>query len=178
MGEVTRWLAFLRGINIGNRRVRMEALRTAFDELGLSDVATFIASGNVVFASQETREVLRPAIEAHLEKALGFPVPVYLRTPSELRRLAARRPFGDVPEKNVQVAFLHAPLSAAAKRALAALPTADSPVAASGAHLLWHTPGGVSGSAVAWPAVETAIGQASTLRGLTTVRKMVERFCG
>ena len=177
MAEPPRWLAFLRGINISTRRVRMEELRAAFEGLGLADVSTFIASGNVVFRSDEDRDALRPVIEAHLQKTFGFPVPVYLRTPAELRRLAARRPFGDVPAKLVQVAFLQAPLTAPAKRALAALVTGDSPVRAWGPHLLWSTPGGVSGSAVAWPAVEKAVGQPTTLRGLTTVEKMVEKFC-
>lgn len=176
MADTARWIALLRGINISNRRVRMEALREAFEDLGFADVSTFIASGNVVFQADGERDGLRARIEPHLEKLLGFPAPVYLRTPAELRRLVARRPFGDVPDKQVQVAFLQAPLSAGAKRALAALPTSDSPVRASGAHLLWLTPGGVSGSAVAWPAVEAAIGQPTTLRGLTTVRKMVEKF--
>ena len=177
MTEPARWAAFLRGINIANRRVRMEALRAAFEELDLTDVVTFIASGNVVFRSEADPSALTPAIEAHLRQALGFPVPVYLRTPAALRRLAAQRPFGDVPDKLVQVAFLRAPLSADARRALAALFTGDSPVHPYGPHLLWFTPGGVSGSALAWPAVEAAIGQPTTMRGLTTVRKMVEKFC-
>ncbi len=46
-----RYIAFLRGINLGKRRLPMSQLRSSFEELGFSDVKTFIASGNVVFSS-------------------------------------------------------------------------------------------------------------------------------
>ncbi len=46
------YLAFLRGINLGKRRIEMARLRTLFVELKFADVATFIASGNVIFASR------------------------------------------------------------------------------------------------------------------------------
>jgi len=48
---MTRYVAFLRGINLGKRRVKMEQLRRHFEGFGLENVATFIASGNVVFDS-------------------------------------------------------------------------------------------------------------------------------
>jgi len=49
-----RYIAFLRGINLGKRRLLMSQLKALFEELGFDDVETFIASGNVVFSSKVT----------------------------------------------------------------------------------------------------------------------------
>jgi uncharacterized protein (DUF1697 family) len=91
MGTYT---ALLGGINVGGHRVRMTDLRTHFEALGLSSVSTFIASGNVSFettARNVTR--LEARIERHLEQALGYAVPTFIRTPQELAAIAAYEPF-------------------------------------------------------------------------------------
>jgi uncharacterized protein (DUF1697 family) len=49
---MTQYVAFLRGINVGGHRVKMDRLREIFEETGLSDVSTFIARGNVVFSTE------------------------------------------------------------------------------------------------------------------------------
>ena len=46
-----RYVAFLRAINVGGHIVKMDQLRKLFTQLGLTDVETFIASGNVLFTS-------------------------------------------------------------------------------------------------------------------------------
>lgn len=170
-----RWFAFLRAINIANRRVRMEALRGAFEDLGFGDVETYIASGNVVFRAAGDAAELTSRVEAHLEGVLGYPVPTFLRDAKALRRLASRRPFDDAPEAQVNVAFLRAPLTAATRRALADLGH-GALLAVHGAHVFWHTPDGMAASPVSWGLVEKAIGQATTVRGLATVRRMAKRW--
>ena len=72
-----RYVAFLRAINTRGRTVKMDRLRSAFASLGLDDVETFIASGNVIFDSDG--EDLTDRIEAALEAEVGFPIPVYAR---------------------------------------------------------------------------------------------------
>jgi hypothetical protein len=47
---MSRYVAFLRGMNLGGRRISNDDLRSRFEALGCEDVATFRASGNVVFA--------------------------------------------------------------------------------------------------------------------------------
>jgi uncharacterized protein (DUF1697 family) len=49
-----RYIAFLRGINLGKRRLPMSQLKALFEELGFDDVETFIAGGNIVFSSKVT----------------------------------------------------------------------------------------------------------------------------
>lgn len=77
---MTRHVAFLRGINLGKRRMKMDQLRRHVEELGLDNVATFIASGNVVFDySGSDLGRLEGEIETHLEDAFGFFADTFVR---------------------------------------------------------------------------------------------------
>ena len=70
-----KFIAFLRAINVGNHTVTMDQLRRLFEELGFTNVETFIASGNVIFdAKAKTVSSLEAKIEKHLEKVLGYEV--------------------------------------------------------------------------------------------------------
>ena len=93
----TRYIAFLRAINVGGRFVKMEVLRSLFSELGFENVRTYIQSGNVFFESNELdRDVLALKIEAHLKQALSFEVTTILRTISELEATVKFNPFKDL----------------------------------------------------------------------------------
>src|SRR5258708_37862568 len=92
---MSRFIAFLRAINVGGgRTVKMESLRQVFESLGFSGVATFIASGNVVFekTAKNTRTLERK-IEKRLREALGFEVATFIRTDAELAEVANYKPF-------------------------------------------------------------------------------------
>ena len=88
-------VAVLRAINAGpGRIVRMNELRQAFESLGFRGVATFLGSGNVVFETRATDVgTLERKIERKLERTLGNNVPVFIRTPAELKKIAAFEPF-------------------------------------------------------------------------------------
>ena len=88
------FIALLRGVNVGGRKVPMGELRTLFDELGHTDVRTYIQSGNVVFEAKGQPARVRAAIEQALQRAFGFEVAVLLRTPAELAKVVKRNPFG------------------------------------------------------------------------------------
>lgn len=106
---MTTFIAFLRGINVGGHRVKMDQLRELFRELGFSNVRTYIQSGNVFFETSETdRDALTSRIEEHLLKALGYEVPIFLRTPSELEQTLQLQPFKDVeitPDTRLMIVF-------------------------------------------------------------------------
>ena len=92
---MTTYVAMLRGINVGgHQKVSMAALRTLVTDLGHSEVATYIQSGNVVFKSRagDSTRVAR-AIEARIKRDLGMSVTVVVRTGAELARVAAANPF-------------------------------------------------------------------------------------
>jgi uncharacterized protein (DUF1697 family) len=89
-----RYIALLRGINVGGHTVPMDRLRQLFAELGLANVRTYIQSGNVFFDSERTdRAQLTQTIEHHLRDALGYDVPTFLRTVPELEQIAASEAF-------------------------------------------------------------------------------------
>lgn len=108
------YIAFLRGINVGGHRVKMERLRELFSELGFSNVRTHIQTGNVFFETSETdRLALTSRIEAHLHRELGYEVPTFLRTHDELEKSLALKPFKDVevtPETRLMILFTDTPL--------------------------------------------------------------------
>lgn len=88
------YIALLRGINVGGHVVKMERLRELFAELGLTNVRTYIQTGNVFFETEQTeRESLAQTIEQHLYEALGYKVPVFLRTIEEFAEILALDPF-------------------------------------------------------------------------------------
>jgi uncharacterized protein (DUF1697 family) len=90
-----RFIAFLRAINVGGgRTVKMQSLRQIFESLGFFNVATFIASGNVVFETTTKRtETLERKIEKALKEALGYEVRTFVRGEDELAKIANYRPF-------------------------------------------------------------------------------------
>lgn len=92
---VTRWVALLRGVNVGgHNRVPMRDLRAVLEGLGHSDVATYLQSGNAVLTSGETDPVrLAGAIEGGIAAHLGLTIAVLVRTRDELAAVAADNPF-------------------------------------------------------------------------------------
>jgi uncharacterized protein (DUF1697 family) len=111
----TQYLALLRGINVGGRNlVPMADLRAAFEAAGYCEVATYIQSGNVLFATDAPSAALEADIEALLEDRFGLPLPVVVRSHAQLRRVVAKAPpgFGAAPDTyHSDVVFLKTPLT-------------------------------------------------------------------
>ena len=105
------YVGFLRGINVGGHKIiKMDTLKRAFERAGMKKVKTILASGNVLFESAEPdADALRGALEASLEKSLGHPVGVVLRTMAQIERLERSGPFKTVdvtPATRLWVTFL------------------------------------------------------------------------
>jgi uncharacterized protein (DUF1697 family) len=112
-----RYVALLRGINVGGRnKVPMADLRRAFEDGGYDAVRTYIQSGNVVFESSAAQRTLEGDVERALEAAFGLPLVVVVRSHAELRSIVERAPdgFGAAPGTfHSDVVFLKPPLTAA-----------------------------------------------------------------
>ena len=112
----TKYIALLRGINIGGHNVQMERLRALFVELGFSNVRTYIQTGNVFFESAETDAAeLTGKIEDHLRAALGYDVPTFVRTIEQLAETLAAAPFDGIeltPETRHLIVFISKSLPA------------------------------------------------------------------
>jgi uncharacterized protein (DUF1697 family) len=93
----------LRSVNVGGRKVPMADLRAVFEELGYTDVRTYIQSGNVVFDAKSGNPArIRSLIESELKSEFRMEIAVLLRTPSELGKIVKRNPF----DENAYVTFL------------------------------------------------------------------------
>lgn len=177
---MTRFVAFLRGINVGGHSVRMDRLRVEVEALDVTDVSTFIASGNVVLSS-ETEDVatLEHQIEQRLRDALGYEVVTLLRSAAEVARIAAQEPFADVdaPEKAAMyVGFLRRKLSTAERRAVMAWESDTDHLRVDGRELYWLPTTNMSDSPVTGPRLEKALGQPTTLRNANTVRRLAAKL--
>jgi uncharacterized protein (DUF1697 family) len=110
-----RYVALLRGINVGGRnKVRMADLRAAFEDHGFGAVNTYIQSGNVLFESNAPRGSLEDDIEGMLERRFGVPLVVVVRSHRELRTVVDDAPdgFGTAPGTyHSDTVFLKTPLT-------------------------------------------------------------------
>jgi uncharacterized protein (DUF1697 family) len=87
-------VAFLRGVNVNGVTVKMAELRTALTELGLVNVRTVLATGNVIFNDDgEKKEIRKQQIETHLQETFGYDAWVVLLTGRELAALVEKFPF-------------------------------------------------------------------------------------
>jgi uncharacterized protein (DUF1697 family) len=178
---VPRYIAFLRAINVGGRVVKMDRLRALFAAMGLDDVETFIASGNVIFDStSKAPRALEQRIEEQLRQALGYEVATFLRSAPELAAVAAYQPFGASEQAAaghaLWVGFLKAPPSEEARQRLLGLRTATDDFQAHGREVYWARRTKFSESAISGALLERALGAPMTMRNVTTVRKLAAKY--
>jgi uncharacterized protein (DUF1697 family) len=180
---MSRYVAFLRGMNIGGRRITNKDLCAAFDEIGLPDAATFRASGNVVFDAPAggRRADLPGLIEEGLREVLGYEVPVFLRSAAETRAIAAFEPFPAATVKaskgKLQVVLLAAKAKARAReRALAHATDADA-LAIEGSELYWLPSGGTIDADLDLAAVAKLLGGLTTMRTKGTIELIAAKYC-
>lgn len=171
-------MALLRAINVGGHVVKMARLRELFAELGLEEVSTVIASGNVLFSSRASARTLEPRIERHLRESLGYEVATFLRSPRELAAATAHQPFPSIPPvpsgQSLSVVFLKEPLGKAACAALCAQETPTDHFSIDGREVWWWCEGRISDSRVTGARLEKAVGGPITARNITTIRKLAE----
>jgi uncharacterized protein (DUF1697 family) len=175
-----RLVAFLRAINVGGHTVTMEELRRLFESLGLKDVETFIASGNVVFASPaKDLSALRRKIERHLATSLGYEVKTFIRTEAEVAAIAQYKPFKESQLRTavaLNVAFLAEPLAAGAIESLMALRTDIDDFHVNGREVYWLCKKRQSESKFSNLRFEKALQTRATFRGFNTVTKLAGKY--
>jgi len=151
-------------------------LRRHFSDLGLRDVTTFIASGNVAFGARAgDARALERKIERRLEDELGFEVATFLRTDAEVAAIAAH-PWFAAPlvaeAKSLNVAFLAGELDCDQQARVRSLQTSFDDFLFHGRELYWLSRRRQSDSTISNVVLERAIGGRTTVRGLATVRKI------
>jgi uncharacterized protein (DUF1697 family) len=167
-------VALLRGVNVGgNKKVPMAALRELAAGLGWHDVATYVNSGNVVFAAHGAAAQCAAQLAAAIEQRFGLAVPVVVRDAEAWSRYAGGSAFADA--EAARPAALHLALAQAAPpkdvaRALAPYCRAGERVAVRGDALWLDFAGGVARSKLTPAVLDRAVGAPVTARNWRTVQ--------
>jgi uncharacterized protein (DUF1697 family) len=164
---VTSYVALLRGVNIGGRLLKMQDLTRIAVEIGLDSPRTYIASGNLMFASGKSEPALKRELEGALKAHFGKAVPVMVRTAKELGAVVSVNPFRDEPGNKVVAIFLDSPPPADAEAK--AVHLSDERVALGEREIYVHYPSGIGGSKLRIPAA-----QAGTARNMNTVARLAD----
>jgi uncharacterized protein (DUF1697 family) len=175
---MTTFVALLRAVNVGGRKVEMAKLRAACAKAGFEDVKTYIASGNLVLSASGSAAAVAKKLEATIAKAFGIDVPVvvrtaqewqaYLKVPKAFAKAAEERPNG------LLVGLSTKPPNGDAATALAPRATNGEQVALHGDALWVSFPSGIAGSKLTPAAIDKAMGSPTTARNWNTVRKLAE----
>ena len=175
-----RYVAFLRAINVGGHVVKMDLLRSLFADLGLANVETFIASGNVIFeTSGKKTEALEQRVEEELKSALGYEVATFIRTLPEVRTIASWRPF---PEREIaearafSVGLLKEPLARGARQALGELETDVDAFEVRGRELYWLCRAKQNESKFTNAVFERKAAVRATFRGMNTMERLARKY--
>ena len=179
---MARLAAFLRGINVGGHRVAKEDLRDCFESIGLTDVVTFRASGNVVFeADDRNPERLGGRIERALCEGLSYEVRTFVRTAAQVRAIAGHRPFAtelvEASAGKLQVLLLPGEPRRQARAEVLAQATDADRLTFGDRELYWLPSGRMADSALDLKAIERAIGP-TTMRTKGTVEAIAGRYFG
>lgn len=164
---MTGYVALLRGVNLGKRQLRMTDLKRIATELGLEKPRTFIASGNLLFASSRGEKALKASLEKALEVHMGAPVGVMIRTAEEMQEIVRANPYSELPGNRVVAIFLDGtpPKNATDE----AKNVAGERIALGTREIYVHYPDGQGTSKLQIPAAAEG-----TARNLNTVGKLAE----
>lgn len=177
---MSKHIAFLRAINVGGHTVKMDHLRQLFEAMGLTQVETFIASGNVIFDSPNTdTAALEDSIAAELRKALGYDVATFIRSPHALSAIAQYRPFDAADLSSaaaLNITFVAQWPNAAAQARLLALGTPNDAFHIHDREVYWLCRSKISESVINGKSIEKALGLSGTMRNITTVQKLAAKY--
>ena len=176
-----KYVAFLRAINLGGHNIKMEVLRSLFEEMDLSNVETFIASGNVIFeVATEDAQTLERKITGALQVALGYGVAVFVRTTADLAEIAAYQAFIDpgldAGASTLYIAFLARSPENQGLQKLLAQASEVNQFHANGREIYWLCRTRFSDSGFSGAQLEKALGMPTTIRNASTVKNIVQKY--
>ena len=107
---MTVFIALLRSVNVGGTgRFLMADLKAICEEIGFAEVTTYIATGNVLFESPWNEARVKAALEKRVAAYAGRPIPVLVRTASEMAAVAKANPFAKADPARTVALFLDKP---------------------------------------------------------------------
>lgn len=176
------YVAMLRGINVsGQKIIKMESLRTAFEDLGFAQVRTYVQSGNVIFETDEPPVGLAAKIERKILDEFGFEVPVLTKSSKELKEIVKRNPFVSDPaidQSKLHVTFLSDDPPRKALELLQPLAGDAERVRLADRAVYLYCPNGYGNSKLTNTAIEKKLSCRATTRNWATTNKLLEMTTG
>lgn len=174
---MTRYVALLRGVNVGGINITMAPLRAAVEGLGHDGVRTVLASGNVLFSSPRSDVgALKAEFEAMLRAAFGYDAWIVLTDTDALREVVAGYPFDPAAaDRQPYVLFGSDPASLAELAVLAGtLDRAVERIAAGDGVIYWEVQRGQTvKSAFGKATARARFKSSTTTRNLRTLHKLL-----
>ena len=175
---MTRYVALLRGVNVGGVTIKMAELAEVVGGLGTApnhyeDVKTVLASGNVLFTSTDAAADAKHALEQALRARFGYEAWVHVLTVDAIARVVAAYPFPRSAERHAYVVFAMTPEVREQLLAVPLDPAIEQAQAGDGV-IYWSVPKGNT--------LDSAMGKAQsaarykpwlTTRNLNTLEKLV-----
>lgn len=173
------YISFLRGINVGGAKtIRMAALKSAYEALGLSPVKTLLNSGNVVFgASDKSPGRLAKLLEQTVEKELGLRTTIVVRSAAELAKILQKNPLPKMAKEDpshLLVMTLVGKPRSGAKAALAKVYSGPEEIRIAGEDVYLTYPNGIGKSKLTNTLLEKHLGIAGTARNWNTLTKLLK----
>lgn len=170
----------LRGINVsGHKTIKMARLRASFEELGFSDVETYIQSGNVIFrAGQESAASLSKQIGGKILSDFSFSVPVLVKTANEMGEVVKKNPFlkdGGIDPSKLHVTFLSKTAPQMAEKILETLAAKSERFCVCDREIYLYCPDGYGNTKLSNSAIEKKFSVQATTRNWKTVNVLLAR---
>ncbi len=174
-----KYVALLRAINVGGHTVKMDHLRSLFEAVGLANVETFIASGNVIFDSRsKDTAALERKIEKHLQETLGYEVKTFIRSVADLATVANYKPFSESEQGRylLYIGFVAAKPGGQVKQKLLSFAGELDDFHIHGRELYWLCRTRMSDSKFSGALAEKILGMRATFRNSTTIKKLAAKY--
>jgi len=172
------YIAMLRGINVsGHKMIKMETLRASFGTLKLSNVQTYVQSGNVVFGCGDgSITSLSEKIKQRILRDFGFSVPIFLRTANELQEIIEDNPFlkeTAIDHSKLHITFLSDAAPKSALEALQPLAAQSERFRVLGRQVYLYCPDGYGRTKLSNTAIERKLSVGATTRNWRTVNTLL-----
>ena len=169
------YIALLRGINVGGKRMKMADLRDMFTNIGFQDVQTLLASGNVIFQTKEDNQgKLVADIENAIQLTFGFDSKIIIRTLEQIEAVITKNPFNmdEIAGNRLLVTFLRDTPSNEAIQAFEEFHQTNEAVHISDEEIFIHYPDGAGQSKLSNNVIEKKLDIVGTARNWNTVIKI------
>jgi uncharacterized protein (DUF1697 family) len=173
---MTRYAAFLRGVNVGGVNLKMSEVAAALTDAGFDNVRTILASGNVLLDSGSSADAVRKKAEAALRKAFGYDAWVLVYDVDTVRAINDGFPFErEVPDHQSYVTFVSDPAIHDELAELTKKPSPGERIARGEGVLYWQVPkGNTLDSTVGKTMGKKRYKSSTTTRNLRTLDKVVK----